>query len=112
MSELRDADVPFWVIILCVVGVLFCLLFCCTRFVRRCFTPENHLGPETEANSAGKRWIRPPDTINPCFALESDRDPREPLKGGAVGSRIYENRQPKCVTAPITVEVDAVPNSQ
>ena len=59
MSELRDVDIPFWVIILIVVLALFCLFCCCTCFVVRCFAPENTKGPAWEHNTEGTRWVRP-----------------------------------------------------
>lgn len=85
MSELGDVAIPFWVVILAVVAVCACIICGCACFTVRCFSPENHLGPETEVNTEGKRWIRTPNSISPWLAYESDQDPRGPVAGGPVG---------------------------
>lgn len=96
LSELRDVEVPFWAILLAVAGVIFCILCGCSCFVVWCFTTENHLGQETEINSAGKRWLRPLNAIGKDrVAYERHEDPRAPIKGGAVDSGIYRKRVPE-----------------
>ena len=95
LSELRDVDVPFWAILLAVAGVIFCILCGGSCFVVWCFTTENHLGQETEINSAGKRWLRPLNAIGKDrVAYERYEDPHAPVQGGAVDSGIYRNRAP------------------
>lgn len=87
MSEPEDGGVAFWVIILAVLAVCSCIICGCACFTVRCFAPENHLGPATEINTEGKRWIRPLGSINPWLAGESDEKPTAPVNGGPIGPR-------------------------
>ena len=104
MSELGDVEIPFWVIVLAVVAVCACIICGCACFTVRCFSPENHLGPNTEVNTEGKRWIRTPNSINPWLAYEVDENPRGPVGGGPVGPR--NAAQPKSqAEVPRAVEI-------
>ena len=79
LSELRDADVPFWAVLGSVVLVTACLLCCCTCFVVRCFAPENRQGPAWETNSSGKRWVRRFGSPNGWLGYADDADTRPDL---------------------------------
>lgn len=59
LSELRDAQVPFWAVFGSVVLVVVFLLTCCTICVLLCFSPENRQGPKWSTSASGPRWVRP-----------------------------------------------------
>ncbi len=59
LSEIRDEiTVPFWVIIILVIVVIWVILCGCTCFVIRCFAPEVMQGPAWEINSYGTQWVK------------------------------------------------------
>ena len=59
LSEEDDEfELPFWVVIVTIVLLLWLLLCGCTCFVIRCFAPEVTQGPAWEINSFGTRWVK------------------------------------------------------
>lgn len=110
LSEVGDAvHIPFWLIILAVVAVCVLIIGGCACFAVRCFTPENHLGPLIEVNSAGKRWVRRPNTVDRWLAYERQTDPEKPLEGGAPGTRLFGRPPPQPQPAVAVVPAAAVP---
>lgn len=110
LSEVGDAvHVPFWLIILAVVAVCVLIIGGCACFAMRCFTPENHLGPLVEVNSAGKRWVRRPNTVERWLAYERDVDPEKPLQGGAPGTSLFGRPQQQPQAVPKAAAVVVLP---
>ena len=59
LSEDDDGfELPFWVVIVTIVGLLTLLLCGCTCFVIRCFAPEVTQGSAWEINSLGTQWVK------------------------------------------------------
>ena len=74
LSELRDAQVPFWVVFGSVVLAVVLLLTGCTICVLRCFSTENRQGPKWSTSASGSRWVRPFGDPNGWLGYVDDSD--------------------------------------
>ena len=62
LSEPEDdpgIEIATWMILALVVGILTCMICCCTCFVIYKFAPDNTQGPAWEISSKGTRFIGP-----------------------------------------------------
>ena len=77
LSEPEDdpgIEIATWMILALVVGILTCMICCCTCFVIYKFAPENTQGPAWEISSKGTRFIGPNrgDDDRPAVTPEND----------------------------------------